>query len=87
MGNAINYEARMVWLGIRRQGGWWTISLLRQQWGNTFADYELQEALDALVKGGFLEKRDHNTQAPSYCHTSSCLHLPGDEPAAQLEAA
>lgn len=86
MGNAITYEARMVWLGMRRQGGWWTLSLLRQQWAGALAEFELQDAVDALVAGRFLERRDNATHSPSYCHTSSCLTLPGHELIAQVES-
>ena len=87
MGNAITYDARMIWLDMRRTGGWWTISLLRQQWSNTFADFELATALNALVAGGFLERRDNHRDPVSYCFTSSCKALPGDEQPDTLEAA
>lgn len=86
MGNAITYDARMIWLDLRRTGGWWTISLLRQQWANAYAEFELRAAIDALVAGGFLERREFR-DAVSYGFTSSCKLLPGYDAPTALEAA
>lgn len=86
MGNAITQDARMIWLDLRRTGGWWTISLLRQQWGCAFAEFELRQAVDALLAGGFLERREFR-DAVSYGYTSSCKALPGYETDYRPEAA
>ena len=76
MGNAITSDARALWLMLRNDGGWWTANQLVHHWRPTFAEWEVNDMLRALVAGGFVELRP---QGPlqTYCITSTCVALPG----------
>lgn len=76
MGNAITLEARSMWLMLRRDGGWWSASMLTHHWRPTFARSEVDAMLAALLAGNFIEERVQ-LSALNYCVTSSCLPLPG----------
>jgi hypothetical protein len=76
MGNAITQDARALWLMLRNDGGWWTVSQLTHHWRPTFAKEEVQHMLDALVASRFVELRAQ-VHLQTYCITSSCLPLPG----------
>lgn len=78
MGNAINQDSRALWLGMRRQGGWWTVTTLVRLWSPTFAAWEVQQMLDGLAAGGFVMSRDDVSPGSiSYAVTSECNALPG----------
>lgn len=79
MGNAITQDTRALWLMLKRDGGWWTVSMLTHHWRPTFAPHEVQQAVDALEAGGFLDSR---TQLGSrlYAFTSGCNELPDLQP-------
>lgn len=82
MGNAITAEARAIWLFLVKDGGWWTVKQLTHHWRPTFAEFEVNDALEALAKGGFLERRQpHGAYAThsafEFGFTSSCAELPG----------
>jgi len=79
MGNAINQDARVVWLAIRRQGGWWSVKQIVTFWHPTFALYEIEEIVRALVAGGFLMGREQGPDNYCYAFTSECKALPGTE--------
>jgi hypothetical protein len=76
MGNAINQDARALWLMMRRDGGWWSASMLTHHWRPTFVIGEITAHLDALAAGGFLQEREQ-LGTKNYCVTSSCTPLPG----------
>lgn len=75
MGNAITQETRYLWLMLKKDGGWWTVAMLKHHWRPTFAPYEVQQAVDALEAGGFLESREQ-VGARIYAFTSDCKSLP-----------
>lgn len=79
MGNAINQDSRALWLALRNDGGWWTVWELARFWQPTFAEWEISELLQGLVAGGFVAGRDVVPGRTSYCVTSECLALPGEE--------
>lgn len=80
VGNAITQDSRALWLGLRRQGGWWTAPGLVRHWSPTFALWEVQQMLDGLVAGGFVMCRDDAKPGEtSYAFTSECKPLPGAE--------
>jgi hypothetical protein len=84
MGNAITADVRALWLFLVKDGGWWTARQLTHHWRPTFAEYEVSDALEALAKGRFLERRlpgtPHTTQPAEFGFTSSCAPLPGQPP-------
>lgn len=86
MGNAITYDTRHLWLMLRRDGGWWTAKMLTAHWSPTFAPHEVQQALDALEAGGFLNSRDQQGER-IYAFTSGCKLLPDPLPAGQQPGA
>ncbi len=75
MGNAITQETRYLWLMMMRDGGWWSVTLLTRHWSPTFAPHEVQQAVDALEAGGFLDSRDQ-AGTRVYAFTSDCKSLP-----------
>lgn len=77
MGNAITQDRRAVWLMLARDGGWWTVKALLHHWKPTFAQWELQEALDGLLPGGYVTRREMTPGQVSYAVTSDCVPLPG----------
>lgn len=80
MGNAINQDVRAIWLAVRRHGGWWTTRQVVQHWHPTFALWEVEQYMLALVAGGYLVARDDvNPGTTSYAFTSECQALPGSE--------
>jgi len=76
MGNAITHDARALWLMLRKDGGWWSASMLTHHWRPTFDIYEMNTMLNALVAGGIVQSRKQ-VDADQYCVTSDCLELPG----------
>lgn len=82
MGNAITQDTRALWLMLRTDGGWWTVAMLTHHWRPTFQPYEVQQAMDALEAGGFVESRDQASNL-TYGVTSSCRELPDFEPIRQ----
>ena len=83
MGNAITQDTRYLWLMLVNDGGWWTASMLTRHWHPTFAPHEVQQALDALEAGGFLDSREQ-TGARNYAFTSDCKRLPDLPPVPAL---
>lgn len=83
MGNAITQETRYLWNMLVKDGGWWTASMLTKHWQPTFAPHEVQQALDALEAGGFLDSRDQ-AGTRIYGFTSDCKSLPDLAPATAL---
>ena len=81
-GSAITQDVRALWLMLRREGGWWSVSMLTHHWRPTFAPHEVQQALDALESGGFAVSRDQLT-ALQYCVTPECQALPSTQPVQQ----
>lgn len=78
MGNAINQDARALWISLRNDGGWWTAHRLTQHWSPTFAEFEVENYLQALHAGGFVAQRsDLVPRQASYAVTSECNVLPG----------
>ncbi|MFM9902165.1 MAG: hypothetical protein ACKVOT_14230 [Polaromonas sp.] len=75
MGNAITSDVRALWLFLRSDGGWWTVSMLTHHWRPTFALFEVQAAIDALEAGGFIDSKPQ-LNSRSYCFTSDCKSLP-----------
>lgn len=87
MGNAITQDTRAIWLMLQRDGGWWTVAMLTHHWRPTFQPYEVQQAVDALEAGGFLDSRnqggedeqdeqDEKASKRIYAFTSDCMLLP-----------
>ncbi|MGJ7611813.1 MULTISPECIES: hypothetical protein [unclassified Variovorax] len=86
MGNAIDLAARSLWLTLRDDGGWWSVSSLTHHWRPVFADFEVRDHLERLHRLGFLERRPLDPRAPAqmtYAVTSSCQALPGYQLAPQ----
>ena len=82
MGNAIGIEARALWLSLRNEGGWWSVSNLTRHWCPAFPDFGVLDHLGTLRRLGFLERRALGPHAPNtmtYAVTSSCQALPGYE--------
>lgn len=75
MGNAITQDVRALYLMLHRDGGWWTVSMLTHYWRPTFAPHEVQQAMDALVAGGFVVTR-LQLNSLIYGVTSDCKALP-----------
>lgn len=82
MGNAITQDTRALWLMLMKDGGWWTVAMLTHHWRPTFEPYEVQQAVDALESGGFLDSRDQAGKR-IYGFTSDCKRLPDLSPAGQ----
>lgn len=78
MGNAITQDVRALWLMLRNDGGWWSVSMLTHHWRPTFQPHEVQQAMDALEAGGFVVSRAQST-CLSYGITSDCKALPDSE--------
>ena len=78
-GNPITPDVRALWLRLREHGGWWTLDMLTPHWRPTCKPHAVQQAMDALEAGGFVESRGHATRV-SYGVTSDCKTLPGFEP-------
>lgn len=76
MGNAITQETQYLWIMLCKDGGWWTAKMLTHHWSPTFAPHEVQQALDALEAGGFLDSRNQ-ADVTQYAFTSDCRLLPG----------
>ena len=76
MGNAITItqDTRVLGLMLMTDGGWWSIKMLTRHWHPTFAPHEVQQAVDALEAGGYLDSRDQ-AGARIYCVTSGCKAL------------
>lgn len=87
IGNAITQDSRALWLGMRSQGGWWTVKSLVLFWSPTFAEYEVIELLTGLIAGGYVASREMTRGQVSYAVTSACAALPGLQPAQWREAA
>lgn len=79
MGNAITQESRVIWQELRRHGGWWSVKQITHHWRPTFAEFEVEEIVDALVKGGFLMRREQGPGLLCVAFTSECNQLPGTE--------
>lgn len=79
MDNALTQDTRALWLMLRSDGGWWSIKMLTRHWHPTFAPHEVQQAVDALEAGGYLDSRDQ-AGARIYCVTSGCKALPYPQP-------
>lgn len=85
MGNAIGIEARALWLSVRNEGGWWSVSELTHYWRPGLHEEEVQRHLENLHRMGFLEARARGPQTPrslhqlTYAVTSNCQALPGYE--------
>lgn len=77
MGNALDANARALWLMVRNDGGWWTVSQLTHYWRTTFSAGEVQDYLEALRKGGFLARKAVPGMAWAYAVTPECKPLPG----------
>lgn len=75
MDNAITQDTRALWLMLQGDGGWWTVAMLTHHWKPTFAPYEVQQAVDALEAGGYLDSRDQ-AGTRIYAVTSGCNALP-----------
>lgn len=83
MGNAITQDARAIWLSLVSDGSWWSANSLRAHWSPTFTEAEMQNALTALVGGGFIAKRSQ-LSATQYAFTSDCKQLLGSLAAPNL---
>lgn len=79
MDNAITQDTRALWLMLQGDGGWWTVAMLTHHWKPTFAPYEVQQAVDALEAGGYLDSRDQ-AGTRIYAVTTSCSALPDPQP-------
>lgn len=86
MGNAITQDTRALWLMLMHDGGWWTVAMLTHHWRPTFQPYEVQQAVDALEAGGFLDSREQ-AGTRIYGYTSDCKALPDLAPSPALGAA
>lgn len=81
MGNAITPECRAVWLMLARQKGWWTVKSIVHHFRPTFAEFEVQEIIKALLPGRYVIGREMMPlQELSYAVTSECMPLPGGDP-------
>lgn len=82
MGNAITQDVHALWLMLKTEGGWWTVAMLMHHWRPTFEPHGVQQAVDALEAGGFIESLD---QAGSriYGFTPDCEALPDLAPICQ----
>ncbi len=60
---------------LKTDGGWWTVARLVPCWRPTFRPHGVQQALDVLEAGSFIESRD---QAGSrvYGVSPACEALP-----------
>ena len=76
MGNAINQDARAIWLSLVNDCNWWSASALAHHWRPTYALHEVENFLQALAAGGFVAKRKQ-LSTTQYAFTSDCQHLPG----------
>jgi hypothetical protein len=74
---AFTPDSRFVWLTLARQGGWWTAKGIVQFWKPTFAEFEINDIVRALLAGRFLVSREVNPGEISYAVTSECTPLPG----------
>ncbi|WP_457279568.1 hypothetical protein [Polaromonas sp. P5_D5] len=79
MGDLITHDVRALWLRLRATGGWWTLASLHPHWKPTYEPNDIQQAMDMLEAGGFVESR-HQTSRLSYSVTPDCQTLPGLEP-------
>lgn len=77
MGNALDTSARHLWLMVRNDGGWWTVSQLAHYWRPTFTKGEVHDYLEALRKGGFLARKAAPGPVWAYAVTAECKPLPG----------
>lgn len=76
----LTQDARALWPQMRRDGGWWTARALARHWHPTFPQWEVEQLLQALARGGHLAARDDLLpQETSYCFTSECTALLGAE--------
>ena len=75
LGKGLTPDVRALWLMLKTGGGWWTVAMLMPYWRPTFEPHGVQQAVDALEAGGFIESRD---QAGSriYGFTPACEALP-----------
>ena len=75
MVNGITQVVRALWLMLKTDGGWWTMTMFAHHWRPTFEPHDVQQAVDALEAGGFIESLD---QAGSriYGLTPNCEALP-----------
>jgi len=81
MGNAINEDARQIWMAIRANGGWWSVRSIYHYWSPTFAEWEIRDALKALLAGRYLVEREQGQGLMTVAFTSECDLLPGTEEA------
>jgi hypothetical protein len=80
MGNAIDLNARALWLSLRNQGGWWSAMNLMVHWSPTFSVDEVVAHLKALHRGGFVAEQEvspHQVRVKTYAVTPLCRPLPG----------
>lgn len=75
----ITQDMRELWLMLRRDGGWWTIKMLAHHFGQRFAAYEVQQAVDALEAWGHIESVAR-AGTRIYAITSDCQALPDPQP-------
>jgi hypothetical protein len=79
-GNAIDQGARALWLFLRNDSGAWSVPGLTYHWRPTFDDAEVAAHLEALHRGGFVQRctpHVHGLGHPIYAITSNCRALPG----------
>jgi|GEM_PF-1524227 len=56
--NGLTPDVCALWLMLKTGGGWWTAARLTPSWHPTFQPHEVQQALDALEAGGYIESCD-----------------------------
>jgi hypothetical protein len=84
MGDLLTHDVRTLWLQLHATGGWWTLNSLASHWKPTYEPHDVQQAMDMLEAGSFVESR-HQTSRLSYGVTPDCKTPPGLEAAVDQE--
>lgn len=74
MFKGIDSDCTAIWKFLRSRSTWWTAQRLTWHWAPTFSLEEVEQHLETLSQGGFVERKD-----ASYAVTPMCQALPGHE--------
>lgn len=81
MSKGIDADCTAIWKFLRSRSTWWTAQRLTWHWAPTFSLEEVEQHLQTLLQGGFVQ-----CMGTSFAVTATCQALPGLEQAQGAEA-
>lgn len=78
MSKGITHSCANVWRAIARAGNWASRDSIVHDWSGVYTPAEVDEHLETLVSGGFLELGESKRDGDMFAYTDKCHQLPGE---------